>query len=183
MGKKKNYKSLKDLEAVEALKVEVEEALGDDSKTLEDSRIAKALAKEKKMDMKQIAGLGTAGAAGAVGVAGLAYYGAALPLIISTSLVTGIIAWPVVLAGGAVVAAGSAAKIIHSKTKKSKEEQLVDAKNHYLAEIMTLQDCMNKQIELETRATQSRRVYLNWLYSLLEGTKQELASDLGLAGY
>lgn len=180
MGKKKNYKNLKDLEAVEALKVEVEEALGDDSKTLEDSRIAKALAKEKKMDMKQIAGLGTAGA---VGVAGLAYYGAALPLIISTSLVTGIIAWPVVLAGGAVVAAGSAAKIIHSKTKKSKEEQLVDAKNHYLAEIMTLQDRMDKQIKLETQATQSRREYLNWLSCLLEGTKRELASDLGLAGY
>lgn len=185
MAKKKDnmiYKKMKDLEAIECLKAEVEAALGDETRIISDSKLAMELDKAYKASKIQAAGVGGAATAvGVAGAAGAAYLGPALPLIVSTSLATGLIAWPLVAAGGAVVAAGSAVGgIIHSKQKKEKEQLLLQAKMRYLLELSKMQERLEKQRKLEERAIQERRDLLDRLLFALKRTQKELASDLKL---
>lgn len=185
MAKEKNkifFRKIEDLKAVEMLKGEVEAALGDETRILSDSKLAMELDKAYKASNIQAAGVGGAAAAvGVAGAAGAAYLGPSLPLIVSTSLATGLIAWPLVAAGGAAVAVGSAVGgIIHSKQKKEKEQLLLTAKTRYMIELPKLQERLEKQRKLEARAIQERLDLLDRLLFALIRTQKELASDLNI---
>lgn len=178
MAKEKiKYESMKELvKSVEALKEEIHSALGDETRIASDSKLAMSVDKEWKLTKAQTAGLGAA--AGAAGVA--AYFGPALPLIASTTLATGLIAWPLVAAGAGASAIGAVGgKIIHSKvTQKKSRQQLLEKKVEYIQELQVLQDRLKKQIELEIRAVEERRELLEKLHFWTARTIKVLYDDL-----
>ena len=183
MAKKKNqvyFRKLEDMKAVDILVEEVEAALGDETRILSDSKLAMELDKVRKASKIQAVGVGGAAAAVAgAGAAGAAYFGPVVPLIVSTTAVTGLIAWPLIVTGGAVVAVGSAVGgIIHSKQKKKIEQQLWATKTRYMTELSKLQKRLEKQRRLESRAVKERLDLLDNLAFALEKTQKELESDL-----
>lgn len=177
MAKEKiKYESMKELvKSVEALKEEIHSALGDETRIASDSKLAMSVDKEWKLTKAQTAGLGAA--AGAAGVA--AYFGPALPLIASTTLATGLIAWPLVAAGAGASAIGAVGgKIIHSKVTQKSRQQLLEKKVEYIQELQVLQERLKEQIELEIRAVEERRELLEKLHFWTARTIKVLFDDL-----
>lgn len=182
--------------AMNQYRTAVEEALNNEQMGLQDSPLAMEIDKEIRKQKAAAIGKGVAGvtagvagtAAGAAGVAGVAHFGAAIPLILSTSLAAGM--FPVTLAATAGVAVvGTVAGVVGGKKVKEaktakrilqveKQEIFDRKKRKCLKEVKGLQASLVDRRELETYAVQDRLDLLDDLIKGIESFIYQLNQDL-----
>lgn len=174
----------------------VEEALNNEQMVLQDSPLAMAIDQEIRKQKAAVIGKGVAGvtagvagtAAGAAGVAGVAHFGAAIPLILSTSLAAGM--FPVTLAAAAGVAAvGTVAGVVGGKKAKEaktekrilqleKQEIFDRKKRKCIRELKGFRRELAERQELERYAVQERHNLLGDLSIGIENLINVLNQDL-----
>lgn len=181
------FKTEKDLDVVmNQYRTAVGEALNNEQMLLKDCPLAMAIDQEIKKQnaatVKGVAGTAVGVAGTAAGVAGVAYFGSAIPLIVSTSLAVGM--FPVTLAavtGAAVV--GSAVAVVGGKKvvvrkKMERLEELDGKKIECIREAEGLRTELADRRELEAYAVQERLDLLDNLSRGIQGFIAALNQDL-----
>lgn len=179
MAKEKMYykKIDKLVEDVEALKMEIEEALGNEKRIINDCKLPDVINIAQTIGTVATTGVGAAGIAGA---AGAAYLGPALPLIATMPLSAGLVAWPLiagVVGAAAIGAVGGGVFKVASKSKKNME-LLVEKELQYCYELEALMERLKNQIKLEEKTVEERRKLLMGLYGHTADILNKLISDL-----
>lgn len=189
------FKTEKDLDVVmNQYRTAVGEALNNEQMLLKDCPLAMAIDQEIKKQnaatVKGVAGTaaGVAGtAAGVAGVAGVAYFGPAIPLILSTGLAVGMA--PVALAAaagaavvGPVVAVVGGKKVKEAKRKKLERLEELDGKKiECIREAEGLRTELADRRELETYAVQERLdlldVWIREIQSFIAALNQDLQTS------
>lgn len=165
----------------------VEEALNNEQLVLQDSPLAMAIDQEIRKQKAAAIGKGVAGvtagvagtAAGAAGVAGVAHFGAAIPLILSTSLA----AAAGVAAVGTVAGVVGGKKAKEAKTEKrilqlEKQEIFDRKKRKCIRELKGFRRELAERQELERYAVQERLNLLGDLSIGIENLINVLNQDL-----
>lgn len=176
---KVNFKTAKSVEkSMEVLKSEVTAALNDEKRVLQDSKLAVEINKEIQKQKTAGVGMGVAGAAaGVAGVAGVAHFGAAVPLIISTSIAAGLLPVTLIAAAGTAVVGTVVGVVGGSKVAQAK---LDEKKRGCIEELKDLHASLVDRRELEKNAVQERCDLLDSLIFCAEDFSEKLKADLRL---